>query len=138
MRQHFKEYSEVYNQIKELQYKLEVLNRYLYDVKAVQYEVHARTSLPKSIVERLVERDEVLEKIETLSFKKQELYEKHIKEISALEKEESRSVLRCYYLNKMSVNEISKMLYLSKQHIYRLKCNGEHELENLLKMRQNA
>lgn len=129
MKEHFSEYTELYNRIKELNYKLETMARYLYDPKAVTYGEQIRSTNPKTLCDRLSDKGEIEEEITRLQQQKRKLYDKHIKEISLIADERKRRILRSYYLDKMSIYDISSMLCITEKRLYVLKREADNEFE---------
>lgn len=121
MEKHFSEYNEILSRIRELKYKLEVVSHNIYDVKGASYDFKARTTAPVSIVDKLTSKDDLESEINELEKKKRILYDKHINEISHVDDERKRSILRSYYLLKMSIDDISMMLELTNDRVYKLK-----------------
>lgn len=129
MKEHFSEYTELYNRIRELNYKLETIKHTLYDPKAVSYGTQIRSTNPRTLVDRIGDKDEIEEEIKSLQKKKRVLYDKHIKEISVVTDERKRSILRCYYLDKMPIYDISNLLCLTDKRLYTLKREAENEFQ---------
>ena len=121
MKQHFKEYNELWQRIRELSYKLEVVNHNIFDVKGISYDLKVRSTAPKSITDKLAYKDDLDNQMEELKAEKKVLYDKHIKEISLVDDERKRSILRCYYLLKMTIEEIATMLDLTTDRVYKLR-----------------
>lgn len=136
MKEHFNEYTELYNRIKELNYKLETMARYLYDPKAVSYGEQIRSTNPKTLCDRLSDKGEIEEEITRLQQQKRKLYDKHIKEISLIADERKRRILRSYYLDKMSIYDISSMLCITEKRLYVLKREADNEFKE--KILQNG
>lgn len=129
MKEHFKEYNEIIMRIRELNYKLEVVNHNIFDVKGISYGDKVRSTAPISINDKLIYKDELDNQMEELLAQKKVLYDKHIKEISLIDDERKRSILRCYYLLKMPIEDIANMLELTTNRVYKLKREAVREFK---------
>ena len=134
MIEHFNEYDEIYTQIRELTYKLEVINHNIYDVKGVAYDTQVKTTSPSSMVDKIISKDEIENQISELLAKKKVLYDKHVKEISLVDDKRKRSILRSYYLLKMPIEDIASMLELTNDRVYKLKREAVKEFENKISL----
>ena len=121
MREHFKAYNEIWSRIRELSYKLEEIENNIFGIKGIPYGEHIPSTAPTNFNEKLMYRDELLSQMEELKTQKKALYDKHIEEISKVNDEREQSILRCYYLLKMSIEDISALLNLTGNRIYKLK-----------------
>lgn len=134
MKEHFREYNDVCSRIKELEYKVYELKLAMYSITGIQYDkIPSEPSNKDIILNQISEIEEVNSEIAQLKIKKEELYQKHLKEIEKVQNEKYRTVLRCWYLLKLDVSSIERQMMISRQHIYRLKKEAEIEF-----MRQNA
>lgn len=130
MKEHFREYNELWSRIRELSYKLEVVSHNIYDVKGISYDIKVRSTAPRSLVDKLTSKDELEHQIEELKAEKKILYDKHIKEISLVDDERERSILRCYYLLKMPIQEIASLLDITTNRVYILKNKAVEEFKD--------
>lgn len=135
MKEHFREYSDICNRIKELEAKVYELKLSLYSVTGISYDKLPSESHCNDIVlHKISDIEEVNHEIVQLKIKKEELYQKHLKEIEEVTQERYRTILRCWYLLKMDVSTIESSMGISRQHVYKIK--GEAEREFCDKMRQ--
>lgn len=130
MKEHLKEYNEICSRIRELSYKLEVVKHNIYDVKGVSYDLQVRSTAPKSIIDKITSKDDLEAQINELKAEKKVLYDKHIKEIALVDDERKRSILRSYYLLKMSIDDIANMLDVTNNRVYILKNEAVQEFKD--------
>lgn len=133
MKEHFEEYTEIDNMLRELYLDLEVVNAKLYGVSAQNFENKVPTTNPKdNTLYYIAKRDGIKERIDDLEQKKKALFDKHIEEINKVENESGRSILRCWYLYRQSSFEIAKLLNISVPHLFKLKRKAidEFKLKN--------
>lgn len=129
MKEHLKEYNEICSRIRELSYKLEVVKHNIYDVKGVSYDLQVRSTAPRSIIDKLTSKDDLEAQINELKAEKKVLYDKHIQEIALVDDERKRSILRSYYLLKMSIDDIATMLDITNNRVYILKNEAVQEFK---------
>lgn len=122
MNEHFIEYNDILNRIKEIQLKLKLCRENIYSIKGVSYnDIPKGTNSGNDISYYLVEIEELENKLEKLKEKKDILRNEHEKEIEKVKDDRYRSILRMYYLDKVDIIRISEIMNLSVSHTRRLK-----------------
>ena len=136
MEKHFRKYDDVCDKISELIFKLETLKESLYSVSGINYDKLPSTPNPSgdSLIYKIQEIDEVNEELYKLTLEKNELYATHEVEIDRLENAKERKVLRCFYLHKLSMDNIAELMGITTNHAYRLR---REATVNFLKMLEN-
>lgn len=129
MREHFKAYNEIWSRMRELSYKLEEIENNIFGIKGISYGEHIPSTAPTNFNEKLMYRDELVSQMDELKAQKRVLYDKHVEEISKVDDDRKQSILRCYYLHKMSIDDIASMLDLTTNRVYILKREAVREFK---------
>jgi hypothetical protein len=132
MKEHFREYSELYERINELDLKKYELENSMLGITGIAYDrIPSQPSGRDLLADKITELDELKAEISDLQAKKAVLYEKHLKEISKLQSEKHRKALRCYYLLKMDIPSIERAMNCTRTHFYKIKKQAENEFKIL-------
>lgn len=130
IKEHFKDYTEKDNMLKELYLDLEVVNNKLYGISSAGFDEKVRSNAPQdNKLYYIAKRDEIQERIDILEDQKKELFDVHQKEIAKVSDERSRSILRCCFLLRQSSYEIAKLLNISINHFFKLKGKAIYEFK---------
>lgn len=122
MKQHFDEYNDLEARIKELQFKLTVVENQLYSVRGVSYDAMPKgNTYGDARLYMISEKDDIVEEISELKKQKQKLYQKHVEEIALIQDSRHRSILRSCYLHKMKNQDVADMLGLSLRRFKEIK-----------------
>lgn len=133
MKEYFRQYNDILNQIREIEYKIITLKERLYSISGVRYDDTPKGSSPgNDIVYRIQEIDDLIQEKDRLQASKEELYKKHLSDINKVDDEKMRSILRCYYLNKLSIKEIAEIHGVTPNHITKLKRDAVYEFSLLI------
>ncbi len=136
LKNHFKKYFEVCEDIKSMFFELQFKKDKLYDISGQTYEDFIKSSSHHvGIEDHLDEIFKLERKIEKKELEKNHLRETHMKEIERLSKKRSRKIIQFYYLDFMPISKVAKALSFSIAHTKRLKKTSE--IEFLQKMIPN-
>ena len=130
--EYFEKYTDTLRQLEEKRHKLIVLKNRLYDVKGVSYEETPKGTGSSDIVFKIQEIDDLKRDINLLIGFKTELEEVHLEEISKLSNVDYKSIMRCYYLERMSVEDISTIIDKSISHTFKMKKYAETEFVKII------
>lgn len=133
MKEHFRKYNDILNQIRELEYKIITLKERLYSISGVRFDDMPKAyGVGNDIVYRIQEIEDLIKEKNVLLEVKKELYDKHLKEIEQLSDERYRYVLRCYYLQKMTLKNISSLYGLTINHVQKIKGKAVEEFMRII------
>lgn len=123
MENHFSEYIETLERIKELHGKIGVLKDAIYSVKGVSYDdvLKSPGSGGADISYYIAEIDELEAELETLQEKKKQLKAKHLIEIGQVKNWKYRKLLRLLYIDNRSLNDAAIEMQKSPSHCRKLK-----------------
>lgn len=122
MREHFKEYNDVWGRIKELRLKLETIEHDIYDIKGMKYTDMPRVTAPKdALLIMIAEKDEIEKELKAEQDKLLRLKKKHLKEIAKVNDLKYRSILRSYYLDRVRKEDIASASNITIGHFYKLR-----------------
>lgn len=126
MENHFLEYTETLERIKELHSKIAILKEAIYSVKGVSYDDVLKTqgSSGADIGYYIAEIDELEEELEILQEKKKKLKAKHLIEIGRVKNWKYRKLLRLLYIDNRSLNEAAVEMQKSSSHCRKLKAKA--------------
>ena len=129
---HFERYNELLNMIREIKFKLMVIDSKLIGLKAVTFSDTPKvTNHEDHRLDYIADKDELLKKLDVLEEEKEELYKKHLKEISKVGNERYRSILRSLCLLKLRYEDVEKMMNLSNASIRKLKSKAIEEFKRV-------
>lgn len=122
MYEHFKEYFDVLQRIKELKMKLEAIKHNIYDIKGVKYDGMPKVTAPSdALIVMIAEKDEIEKELKGEVEKASSMRKVFLEEIAKVEDVRLRSILRCYYVDRMSKEEIARAEKITIGHFYKLK-----------------
>ena len=126
MRNHFRKYNDICDKIEELNYKKEELKENLYSVSGINYDKlpSASNSTGDSLLYKIQEIDEINEELDNLELIKNEMIATYEEEISRLESDKERKMLRSYFILRMNMNVIAEMMNVTINHAYKIRKKG--------------
>lgn len=129
MEDHFAEYIETLERIKELHSKIGVLKDAIYSVKGVSYDdvLKSSGSGGADISYYIAEIDELEAELKELNAKKQQLKAKHLAEIGKVKNWKYRKLLRLLYIDNRSLNDAAAELQKSPSHCRKMKRKATNE-----------
>lgn len=136
MREHFSKYNDILNRINELYVKIMLIKEKMHSIKGISFN-----NLPKSngiVLDTsyyLSEIEEIESDIEELKKSKNALIKKYDEEISKLDDDRHKSIIRMLYIEKMTIYNVSCVLEISVSHARKLKrmAIDEFKLKNNIK-----
>lgn len=132
--EYFKEYKDVKSRIRELEFKLEEMQTYLYGVSGISYDKLPGTN--NTPVDRLPskiqEKDELNDQIAELEQEKEQFEIKYIDLIKQLSKLKYRTVMRMYYIHDYQIYKIADYMVITVNHAYKIKAEAEKQFLKLI------
>lgn len=133
MKEHFKEYNELGERIEELEAKLQDINIDLYNIGSVAFDrIPSEPSQRDITLVKISEKQDLEKEIYKLKTRKNDLYIMHLNEISLVDCNVYRRILRCWYLLKMPIPQIESATGYRRSQIYKLKKEADEEFRKAL------
>ena len=136
MKNHFAEYNDLKIKLAEYNSRIDVLKERLYSVNGIHYDDAPRVrNANSSIIYKIHEIDELVKERDKLELHLNMVYTKHLNEIDLLRDEKKKSILRSFYLHRVSLKELARTYDVTLHHIAKIKSQAVREFrEKLLKM----
>lgn len=123
---HFNEYQDTMDKIKEIHMKIAAIKDDMYAVKGIRYDDAPKGSAgPVDISYFLGEIEELEQEARDLKQKADELKRKHEEEISKVNKPNYRRLLRMLYLMRLDMRTIADSLDVTPNHAWKMKKRAE-------------
>lgn len=127
---HFNEYHDILDQIKDKRLKIEVLREDMKSVRGIRYDDTPKGSgTPMDLTHYLIEIEELEEEIKELKKKETEIRKIHEEEIGKVEKPKYRRLLRMHYLMRIDMRTIAEALDVTPNHAWKMKKRAEIEFQ---------
>lgn len=129
---HFQAYLDILEDLKTMSSELQIKKENLYNLTGHSYNEIIKSSTYVG-VERFIEDIQKLEEMISAKEKERiEKYDDHIIEISNLEDIMQQRIIIYFYLDRLSIEQIATILYLSSPHVKRLKKAAVVEFEKMI------
>lgn len=123
---HFNEYQDTQDKIKEIHMKIAAIKDDMYAVKGIRYDDAPRGSgAPVDISYFLGEIEELEQEARDLKQKADELKRKHEEEIGKVDKSSYKRLLRMFYLMRLDMKAIADALDVTPNHAWKMKKRAE-------------
>lgn len=124
------------SRIRELSYKYEKIENSLMNPRGVSWSNMpiVKGNADNSPLLKIMEKDEILEKIKSLKEENRKLEEQYEKDIEKLDNLRYRTVIRMFYIDESEVEDIEKELRITpnSNHLYKIKRNAEYIFEKII------
>lgn len=129
---HFQHYRDVVDDLKQLMSELQVKRENLYTLTGTSYDELVKSHEHVGIDHFLKEIQDLEDKIKSKEEERKELYDDHSIEISELDNINNQRILTYFYLDRLSIDQIASILYLSSAHVKRLKKEAVTKFEKMI------
>lgn len=130
MKNHFAEYNDLKIKLNEYDSRIDVMKERLYSASGIRYDDAPKVRGQNStITHRIQQIDDLIRERNKIEAKFNLVYSKHLKEIDVVVDEKKRSILRSYYLHRMSLKDIAGSYDVTLNHVSRLKIQAVKEFK---------
>jgi len=129
---HFQHYRDVVDDLKQLMSELQIKRENLYTLTGTSYDELVKSHEHVGIDHFLKEIQDLEDKIKSKEEERKELYDDHSIEISELDNISNQRILTYFYLDRLSIDQIASILYLSSAHVKRLKKEAVTKFEKMI------
>lgn len=129
---YFEKYNEICDDIRSMLAELRVKKEELYSISGVSYDSNIKSTKLTGLefyIDKIINIENNLKAKEKERIEK---YEQHLSLINKLEDKRERFIIKQFYLERLSINQIASILYVSEGHLKRIKSSAVKHFEKML------